>query len=706
MSMGWKMSVATVGLIMLLVSSPSALAAHGGTDFSATAGQPAGEVVGSAGLAGHASGPSGITARTTAQPGPTLVVDDDRSQCPNAGYTNISNAVAAAPSGAIVRVCAGQYTDQITIDKPLTLRAANRAQTSPGAAGNAILDGSNTLATAVRIEHSGVTIDGFEITGYTDNGIFTPRFVNAPRGNVVPTRVANVAVEHNYIHDLGPTALLIRAGSGDDRENWVIRNNTIAGAEVTFIGGAGRLYFENNTLNDSRIEPSASGSQSFTTVRVTGNKMTNGGGVTLSASAEAQLTDVVIARNNISSDAGPTSGVIPIVMDLGCGRVSLGCNATIHDVTIQNNTISTSEAEAIATGVPTIPETTTIADVQITKNRISAGASGAAVFVSANTSASTFEIHRNDLLNARFGVNNENQTAGAIVNATNNWWGTDDGPSSNGTSAERQAAPFADPVTGELADGSGTGVSLGTNGNSNVHFDPISRTPFTSLPTIPGEDPPIGIEIVTVSLQPRNVSVAPNSMVQIDVIADGIDSGVGSYKLQVNSTNISRAKIAAGGVENQIGGGSQVDRARNGSSVEVGAFAGDTNDTGPASIATLTVAAGAPGQVNLTLAVDTLSNETGGRYTVAATSNATLTVAQPAPDVTGDGRPATDPDNDGLYEDVNGDGIMAPGDATVLFNAVFSEDPAVTENVALFDFNNDGIIAPGDATVLFNEVFA
>jgi len=76
-----------------------------------------------------------------------------------------------------------------------------------------------------------------------------------------------------------------------------------------------------------------------------------------------------------------------------------------------------------------------------------------------------------------------------------------------------------------------------------------------------------------------------------------------------------------------------------------------------------------------------------------------------APDVTGDGNPATDPDGDGHYEDVNGDGDATPGDATVLFNAVFEDDPAATTNVALFDFNDDGSLAPGDATVLFDETF-
>jgi len=70
------------------------------------------------------------------------------------------------------------------------------------------------------------------------------------------------------------------------------------------------------------------------------------------------------------------------------------------------------------------------------------------------------------------------------------------------------------------------------------------------------------------------------------------------------------------------------------------------------------------------------------------------------------GSPALDPDGDGRYEDVNGDGDVTPGDATVLFNAVVEGNAAVTDNVASFDFNGDGGLTPGDATVLFREGFS
>jgi hypothetical protein len=58
-----------------------------------------------------------------------------------------------------------------------------------------------------------------------------------------------------------------------------------------------------------------------------------------------------------------------------------------------------------------------------------------------------------------------------------------------------------------------------------------------------------------------------------------------------------------------------------------------------------------------------------------------------------------DPDGDGLYEDVNGDGSVNVGDAQAIF--ANTDDPVVQNNVAAFDFNGDGSVNVGDAQALF-----
>src|ERR671937_2523388 len=53
-------------------------------------------------------------------PGTTLIVDDDHMQCPNATFTSINLAVAAASPGDTIKVCPGIYTENVIVpvDKP------------------------------------------------------------------------------------------------------------------------------------------------------------------------------------------------------------------------------------------------------------------------------------------------------------------------------------------------------------------------------------------------------------------------------------------------------------------------------------------------------------------------------------------------------------------------------------------------------------
>lgn len=76
-----------------------------------------------------------------------------------------------------------------------------------------------------------------------------------------------------------------------------------------------------------------------------------------------------------------------------------------------------------------------------------------------------------------YGVRNDNTTSG-YVDATNNDWGSPDGPDS--------AGPYADPVTGTLADGNGSNVTELSGGVSNVRFDP-----WTGKEESPGGAEPI-----------------------------------------------------------------------------------------------------------------------------------------------------------------------------------------------------------------------
>ncbi|MFB6164864.1 MAG: right-handed parallel beta-helix repeat-containing protein [Haloarculaceae archaeon] len=84
------------------------------------------------------------------------------------------------------------------------------------------------------------------------------------------------------------------------------------------------------------------------------------------------------------------------------------------------------------------------------------------------TEAVSLAVHDNVIEHSSaYAIDNELEQT---IDATNNYWGAASGPSS----ANDPDAPFADPVTGEPADGTGGAVSEGsTAGVSNVHFDPF-----------------------------------------------------------------------------------------------------------------------------------------------------------------------------------------------------------------------------------------
>lgn len=76
-----------------------------------------------------------------------------------------------------------------------------------------------------------------------------------------------------------------------------------------------------------------------------------------------------------------------------------------------------------------------------------------------------------------------------------------------------------------------------------------------------------------------------------------------------------------------------------------------------------------------------------------------LTVNATVPSVVDDGTLPTDPDSDGRYEDVNGDGVVNVVDVQALFDSL--GDPTVQKNPAAFDFSGDGRVGVVDVQRLF-----
>lgn len=138
------------------------------------AGTSACAVLASGALAGTggAAGMRLVGAESASNPGgqATIVVDDDRQQCPEAQYTDLRLAALAALPGDTILVCPGTYPGPVVVTRPLTFTASNPGDTRhEGALDSSrqaiVLAGPVGDGFTLAVDSAGTTIDGFVITG-------------------------------------------------------------------------------------------------------------------------------------------------------------------------------------------------------------------------------------------------------------------------------------------------------------------------------------------------------------------------------------------------------------------------------------------------------------------------------------------------------------------------------------------------------------
>jgi hypothetical protein len=161
----------------------------------------------------------------------TLYVDDDDPSCGGDApcYSSIQDAVDEAGEGDTIRVAAGTYPESIIIDKGVMLLGAmagidpglgcwgddvSRVSGGPGSAG-------------VTITALGVTLDGFEVSGFEHYGIYVGNG-NDPPG--LTMAVSDVEIVCNRIHGNGKYGIqLIALGENVSVTDVLIRQNHIHG---------------------------------------------------------------------------------------------------------------------------------------------------------------------------------------------------------------------------------------------------------------------------------------------------------------------------------------------------------------------------------------------------------------------------------------------------------------------------------------------
>lgn len=159
---------------------------------------------------------------TTATSQMRLVVDDDKVQCPNAGFTRIQDAVNAASPGATIRVCQGAYAEQVSINKPLAIEADSGAVLMPSAMQQNATSfvSAKALASAIVVtDANGVTIRGLVVDGANAGitacspDLLGITFQNSS-GSIERVTVRNFRLSANLAGCQSGTGIFVQSGVG------------------------------------------------------------------------------------------------------------------------------------------------------------------------------------------------------------------------------------------------------------------------------------------------------------------------------------------------------------------------------------------------------------------------------------------------------------------------------------------------------------
>lgn len=229
---------------------------------------------------------------------PNILVDVDKVQCPTAAYTSIQAAVNAANPGDFIRVCPGNYPEQVTIDKSLIIRADNGVLVKPSAlTSNATGPSGDSIAAIILVQNAdNVDLEGFIVDG-SANGLAacSPRLIG----------------------------ILYEDASGILRHNAVRHTRLATGLEGCQSGNA--IEVESNSDRQSRVEV---GDNSIDSYQKNGITVNEPGSV------------VAVDENNVTG-IGSTTAIAQNGIQIG-----FGASGRIVNNVVANNVYSTCDSTA------------------------------------------------------------------------------------------------------------------------------------------------------------------------------------------------------------------------------------------------------------------------------------------------------------------------------------------------------------------------
>jgi hypothetical protein len=259
-------------------------------------------------------------------------------------FATISAAVAAAQNGNTIQVAAGNYAEQVTVNKSLTILGAQAGQDarvrSVPLSAESVTTGV-AGSTVFTIAASGVTIDGFVVQGSTNPNLFGASIYMQPgfsgtqlKNNIIQDNIVGVFAANN---NASSPAVIQRNLFRDNTQNpaGAASGHSIYADNSTAGGALLGLTVDNNTFTNTSLVVgswtlgmSNGGTTPFSNISYTNNTVTNHG----RGAYFYNTKDSVVSGNTISGTTNYAVGIF----DFAPG-VPGSTNIAITNNTLTNN---------------------------------------------------------------------------------------------------------------------------------------------------------------------------------------------------------------------------------------------------------------------------------------------------------------------------------------------------------------------------------
>ncbi|RJS72963.1 hypothetical protein CW714_03870 [Methanophagales archaeon] len=202
---------------------------------------------------------------------------------------------------------------------------------------------------------------------------------------------------------------------------------------------------------------------------------------------------------------------------------------------------------------------------------------------------------------------------------------------------------------------------------------------------------------------PEFTTVVIGDTTRVNITLDRTPSGLANYNVTVSLTNITIAEMMSVEFPSWA-------TLHSNSTLPADSFWMNGTDVGnlivsgatSVSLGTFIIRGDAEGTGDIIITVTSMNNDESYSVPLFSTTISGQLEVISVLTIPGQSNPPTDPDGDGLYEDMNGNGRKDFNDVVVFFNNM--EWIGANEPVQCFDFNGNGRIDFDDIVILFGEI--